>query len=96
MTLQEIKAIARTNGMTVRNMKKENIIRTVQRIEGNTSCFATDTVKECGQKTAYGVSTVWKTEHFNNFKVVIELSQLIYSSAYLNWKQTIFINFNGV
>lgn len=50
MTLQEIKAVAKTNGMRVRNMKKENIIRTIQRVEGNISCFATDEVKDCGQE----------------------------------------------
>jgi hypothetical protein len=50
MTLQEIKAIARSNGMRIRNMKKENIIRTLQQIEGNASCFATDEVRECGQE----------------------------------------------
>jgi hypothetical protein len=50
MTLQAIKAVAKTNGMRVRNMKKENIIRTIQQVEGNTSCFTTDTVKECGQE----------------------------------------------
>jgi hypothetical protein len=50
MTLQEIKAVAKTNGMRVRNMKKENIIRTIQRVEGNASCFATDKAKECGQE----------------------------------------------
>lgn len=50
MTLQEIKAIAKTNGKIVRNMKKENIIRTIQRVEGNISCFATDKAMDCAQE----------------------------------------------
>lgn len=36
MTLQKVKAIAKTNGIRVgKNMKKENLIRTIQRAEGN-------------------------------------------------------------
>jgi hypothetical protein len=59
MTLQEIKAVAKTNGLMVHNMKKENIIRRIQRLEGNTSCFATDKAKECGQENC-----LWRRDCF--------------------------------
>ena len=49
MTLQEIKAIAKTNGVRVGNQKKENLIRTIQRAENNTDCFARGKANECGQ-----------------------------------------------
>ncbi len=49
MRPQEIKAIAKTNGVRVDNMKKENIIKAIQRTEGNTDCFATGKANECGQ-----------------------------------------------
>ena len=49
MTIQEVKKIAKTHGMRIGNMKKENLIRTIQRAEGNTDCFATGKANECGQ-----------------------------------------------
>jgi len=64
MTLREIKEVAKASGIRVRNMKKENIIRTLQRVEGNTSCFATDEAKDCRQEDC-----LWRhdcLEVFNN------------------------------
>ena len=49
MTLKEIKEIARKMNLKVTNVKKTDIIRTIQRSEGNNDCFKTDYVNECGQ-----------------------------------------------
>jgi hypothetical protein len=50
MTVQEVKAVAKTRGMKFGNMTKEKIIRAIQRDEGNTDCFAKSKAKECGQE----------------------------------------------
>jgi hypothetical protein len=49
MTLKEVKAIAKQRDLKVTNMKKAEIIRTIQKSEGNTDCFATGIAHECGQ-----------------------------------------------
>jgi len=49
MTIKEIKAIARGKGVRVGNMKKENIIRAIQRSEGNFECFGTASAGVCDQ-----------------------------------------------
>lgn len=41
MNLKQIKEIAKEKGVKVGNMKKEEIIRTIQRAEGNFDCFGT-------------------------------------------------------
>ena len=41
MTLKQIKEIAKEKDVKAGNMKKENIIRTVQKAEGNFDCFGT-------------------------------------------------------
>ena len=47
MTLKQVKDMAKTKGIKVGNMKKENIIRTIQKTEGNFDCFGTAIVGEC-------------------------------------------------
>ena len=49
MTLKEVKAIAKQRDLKVTNMKKAEIIRTIQRSEGNNDCFATGIANECVQ-----------------------------------------------
>jgi hypothetical protein len=49
MTLKQVKAVAKTKGIKVGNMKKENIIRTIQKTEGNFECFGTPINGECDQ-----------------------------------------------
>lgn len=49
MNLQKIKEIAKEKGVRVGNMKKENIIRAIQRAEGNSDCFGTATAGVCDQ-----------------------------------------------
>lgn len=49
MTLKKIKEIAKEKGIRVGNMKKENIIRSIQRAEGNFDCFGTARAGVCDQ-----------------------------------------------
>ena len=49
MTLKQIKEIAKERGVKAGNMKKENIIRSVQRAEGNFDCFGTALSGYCDQ-----------------------------------------------
>jgi len=49
MTNRQLKEIAKSKGMTVKNMKQENIIRLIQRAEGNVDCFGTARAEECCQ-----------------------------------------------
>lgn len=50
MTLKEVKGIAKSKGIKiVGNMKKENIIRAIQRAEGNFDCFGTAKNGICDQ-----------------------------------------------
>ena len=49
MTLKQIKEIAKERGVKAGNMKKENIIRTIQRAEGNFDCFGTASSGYCDQ-----------------------------------------------
>ncbi|OHE60347.1 MAG: SAP domain-containing protein [Thermodesulfovibrio sp. RBG_19FT_COMBO_42_12] len=49
MTLKQVKEIAKVNGLKVGNMKKENIIRAIQRAEGNNDCFGSANAGICDQ-----------------------------------------------
>jgi len=49
MTLKQVKEIAKEKGVKVGNMKKENIIRAIQRTEGNFDCFGSATAGVCDQ-----------------------------------------------
>ncbi len=49
MTLKKIKEIAKERGVRVGNMKKENIIRSIQRAEGNFDCFGRAASGVCDQ-----------------------------------------------
>jgi hypothetical protein len=49
MTLKQIKDIAHAKGVTTGNMKKENLIRSIQLAEGNFPCFGTATAGLCDQ-----------------------------------------------
>ncbi len=39
MKLREIKVIAKTKGIDARNMKKTDLIRAIQKSEGNFDCY---------------------------------------------------------
>ncbi len=49
MELCEIKAIARKAGIKAGSMKKVELIRAVQRAEGNNDCFLTEHLAVCGR-----------------------------------------------
>ena len=49
MTLKQVKEIAKQKGIKPGNMKKENLIRAIQRAEGNFDCFGTATSGFCDQ-----------------------------------------------
>lgn len=49
MTLKQIKDVAKAKGLRIGNMKKENVIRAIQRTEGNFDCFGTAKEGVCDQ-----------------------------------------------
>lgn len=49
MRIEEIKEIARIRGVKTGKMKKADIIRAIQQLEGNPACFDTGKATECGQ-----------------------------------------------
>jgi hypothetical protein len=50
MTIKQVKEIAKEKGVKVgKEMEKENIIRAIQRAEGNFECFGTATAGVCNQ-----------------------------------------------
>ena len=55
MNLKEIKDIAKSQDIKVGNMKKENIIRSIQRAEGNFDCFGSAITGECDQ-----MNCIWR------------------------------------
>jgi hypothetical protein len=50
MNMNEIKAIARERGISSGRMNKTELVRTMQRQEGNQACFNTGQVNTCGQE----------------------------------------------
>jgi len=49
MKLDEIKAIAKEKGIKPGRMKKVELVRAIQEVEGNYTCFETGQVNSCGQ-----------------------------------------------
>ena len=49
MKVEEIREIARQRGLKVGKMKKAEMIRAIQKSEGNQECFASGKAAECGQ-----------------------------------------------
>lgn len=49
MKLSEIKAIAVSMGVKPGKTGKNDLVRAIQRAEGNFDCFATGMADECGQ-----------------------------------------------
>lgn len=49
MNMNEIREIARTRGVNPGRLRKVDLIRAVQREEGNESCFQTGKVDVCDQ-----------------------------------------------
>ncbi|MFA6055845.1 MAG: hypothetical protein WC769_10755 [Thermodesulfovibrionales bacterium] len=57
MTLKQVKDTAKTKGIKVGNMKKANIIRTIQKTEGNFDCFGTASAGVCDQ-----INCLWRED----------------------------------
>ncbi len=49
MKLQEIKTIAKAKGINTRNLKKTELIRTIQKAEGNFDCYGSASSDFCDQ-----------------------------------------------
>jgi hypothetical protein len=49
MTLKQVKEIAKGKGVMAGNMKKDDIIRAIQRSEGNFDCFGGTPAGACEQ-----------------------------------------------
>jgi hypothetical protein len=49
MTYVQIKELARRHSIKVVGVKKADLIRAIQRHEGNEPCFASGRASECGQ-----------------------------------------------
>jgi hypothetical protein len=49
MVMQEIRDIARENGIKPGRMSKISLVRTIQQTEGNYACFATAMSSVCAQ-----------------------------------------------
>ncbi len=57
MKMQELREIAKKRGIKTANMKKAEIIKAIQRDEGNVDCFDTGSADKCGQ-----AECLWKGE----------------------------------
>jgi len=49
MKMQEIKKMAKKNNVPFENVNKTELIRSIQRAEGNTACFSTPQMNDCKQ-----------------------------------------------
>ncbi len=49
MNLKDVKEIAKQKGIKASKMKKEELIRSIQKAEGNFDCFGTAISGECSQ-----------------------------------------------
>lgn len=57
MKLQEIKAIAKGKGVKNINIKKADLIRAIQKAEGNSECFGSMSLSKCNQ-----INCLWRED----------------------------------
>jgi hypothetical protein len=57
MQIKKIKEIAQKNGVTPGRMSRTELIRAIQRAEGNSDCFATMHFNDCNQ-----INCLWRTD----------------------------------
>jgi len=50
MKMQEIREIAKSQGLKTGKLTKVALVKAIQESENNTPCFATDQVNSCGQE----------------------------------------------
>jgi hypothetical protein len=61
-TMKEIRDIARQLGIRSTRMEKAELIRAIQRAEGNVDCFGTAAEEECSQEEC-----LWREECFREY-----------------------------
>ena len=66
MNVQEIRELARTRGLRPRNLNKRELIRSIQREEGNFDCFATAFDGNCDQEDC-----LWRKDCFSASKKLV-------------------------
>jgi hypothetical protein len=49
MKIQKVREIAKKKGVAAEKMNQTDLIRAIQKAEGNNDCFATTQVRECNQ-----------------------------------------------
>jgi hypothetical protein len=57
MKIQDIQKIAKKKGINAGKMNRTDLVRTIQKAEGNNPCFATASVQTCGQ-----MNCLWRTD----------------------------------
>jgi hypothetical protein len=57
MKFKDIKSIAKTKGISAGNMKRPELIRAIQRAEGNFDCFGNAASGHCDQ-----MSCLWRED----------------------------------
>ncbi|HET6421732.1 MAG TPA: SAP domain-containing protein [Geobacteraceae bacterium] len=57
MKMQELREIAKKRGIKTANMKKVDIIRNIQREEGNSDCYCSGSADKCDQ-----TKCLWKDD----------------------------------
>ncbi len=57
MQMKKIKDIAKKNGVVPGTMSRTELIRAIQRAEGNSDCFATMHLDNCNQ-----MNCLWRTD----------------------------------
>ncbi len=62
MKIQDIKSIAKKKSVTAGKMNQTDLIRAIQKAEGNNACFATSSVQTCGQ-----MNCMWRTDCKQDF-----------------------------
>jgi hypothetical protein len=63
MKMQEIRELAKTKGIKSSRLSKMNLVREIQRLEGNFDCFGTDYQGVCDQ-----AGCLWREDCFNEAK----------------------------
>jgi len=57
MKIHDIQKIAKKKGVNAGKMNQTDLIRAIQKAEGNNPCFATTAVKTCGQ-----MNCLWRVD----------------------------------
>ncbi len=68
MNMQEVRTIARDNGIKSGKLSKTVLIRTIQECEGNYSCFATEKYNGCDQ-----MDCLWRDDCFTSAKRALKM-----------------------